>query len=360
MTLELQKILDDGVASGVYPNAELLGAKGGKIDFHLRAGDFSKHTDPVFDLASLTKPICTALVCMLFSEEGKLDLTDSPKKYLGETVLDDVTIASLLNHTSGLTDWAPLYAGKIAGDKIDFEKNRHDILELILNDDYFLRNPDKVVYSDIGYIILGEILEKIAGKKLNEIFLDKVASKLKLTQNLFFVPLTKSNPEKTERFLPSEICPFRKRVIQGEVMDKNCFAIGGVAGHAGLFGDAKAVHVFLSELNKAKSGVPSIINKKTFETFCLPDPDRVWENRYFTLGFDTNTKGVSQSGSLFSKNTIGHLGYTGTSFWWDLERDFWVILLTNRTMPERKNFKIQKLRPVIHDAAVRKLTSLQT
>lgn len=133
-------------------------------------------------------------------------------------------------------------------------------------------------------------------------------------------------------------------------MDENAWVMGGVSGHAGLFGEAKAVHAILNEWRRARLGQSTIISPGTFESFCTPEMPRILDKRDFTLGFDTPTLPGSQAGEKISPNAIGHLGYAGTSFWWDLDRDAWIILLTNRAMPSRSNELIKKMRPLLHDA----------
>ena len=139
-------------------------------------------------------------------------------------------------------------------------------------------------------------------------------------------------------------------------MDDNCFAMGGVCGHAGLFGTATDIHKILLELKQAQLGQSAFLKNETFKTFCLPDENRKSRQFYFTLGFDTPTQGLSQSGSQMSPQTIGHLGFSGTSFWWDLQKNTWIILLTNRCYPDRKNFKISDFRPQFHDFILKTLS----
>jgi CubicO group peptidase (beta-lactamase class C family) len=228
-------------------------------------------------------------------------------------------------------------------------------LQDILNNPKRLQKNKKTLYSDLGYIVLGALLERKYRKSLDKIFDEKIIKPLKLTNELFFVPLKKKRLHKKLEFYPSEFCPRRKKIMQGEVMDENAWTMGGVAGHAGLFGTAKAIHVMLTEFRKARLGKSRLISQKTFQNFCVPSKNRGAKERYFTLGFDTPTKGKSQSGTYFSKNSIGHLGYAGTSFWWDLDQNFWIILLTNRCYPSCKNKKISEFRPKLHDVAVKLL-----
>lgn len=350
MNQVLRNKLDEGISQQVFPSAELLCASEGKIVHHEKVGKTSQN-DLYFDLASLTKPLCTALLTMIFCEKKIISLDDKVGKFFATQTLDEITVRQILSHTSGLIDWAPLYADKISMPNPDFEKNRSIILDLILKDDYFLRDSGKTVYSDIGYILLGALLETAGRARLHQLFETHITNPLHLSDKIFFVPLTEVRRHAADQFIETEFCPFRNRVIQGEVMDKNSYAMGGVTGHAGLFSTAETIHQLLSELRRASLGQSSLLTKDSFDLFCRPDLGRNWQQAGFTLGFDTPTQGKSQSGSQFSKNSIGHLGYSGTSFWWDLDKDLWIILLTNRCMPNRKNFKIQQFRPELYDLA---------
>lgn len=340
---QVTELLRDGVRRGVYGQAEILVAQRGRVILHERAC-----ADPrarFFDLASLTKPLCTAALCALAFSDGRLSLDQSVGEILAARALDAVSVRHLLTHTSGFKAW------------FDFASRglrRREILAALLADKKFRTRPGKTVYSDLGFIVLGALLEKIYRQPLDEIFQRRITRPLRLSHTLFFIPRGRA-PYPKDRFVPSEVCRLRGRELRGEVMDENAFAMRGVAGHAGLFGDAAAVHVLLTELRRASLGRSRLFTRATWETFCRPDTRRPWSRRVFTLGFDTPTHPGSQSGHHFSKSSIGHLGFSGTSFWWDLEKDVWVILLTNRCMPSRQNNKISAFRPRMHDAVMRRL-----
>lgn len=351
--------LNEGIAEGVFPNAELLVSHGGKVLYYDRVGCYPDPERAIFDLASLTKPLCTAITAALFFQENKIRLDDPVTFFFSTATLKHVTIRELLNHTSGIADWAPLYSEMLRQPTLDFKRNKKVILEIILNDDNLIRVPGRPVYSDLGYILLGAILEKVGKGRLDHLFKTQIAARLGLADSMFFVPLDAPPRIPKEQFVPTEVCALRKKTMQGEVMDRNCYVQGGVSGHAGLFSNAQSINRVLSELRQASLGKSGLIKKDVFDLFCRPDPRRAWDEVTFTLGFETTTKGKSQSGTFFSKNSIGHLGYAGTSFWWDLDRDFWVILLTNRCLPDRKNFKIQQFRPALHDFVITELELLK-
>ncbi|MBF0105749.1 MAG: serine hydrolase [Deltaproteobacteria bacterium] len=350
MTDAIKTELQKGIQDGVFPNAEVLVAKEGAVILTEHAGQFADPQNAFFDLASLTKPLSTAILCMIAFQRGAIHLDDTPRRFFKSTVLGDFTIRELLNHTAGMIDWAPFYAEMIHQKYPDYQANKKKILRMILSNDDMDRLSRDTRYSDVGYILLGAILEKVCGAPLDVLFKTQIADPLNIADQIFFCPLDKKDPHlKKEIFVPSTCCTLRKRVIQAEVMDRNCSVMGGVSGHAGLFSNARTIHVILSELRLASQGKSALINKETFDLFARPAKDREWHKLCYTLGFDTPTQGISQAGNLFSKNTIGHLGYAGTSFWWDLDRDFWMILLTNRCMPDRKNIKVRKFRPALHD-----------
>lgn len=347
-----QKILS-GIENNVYTNVEMLVSRSGEVLYHQSTGRFENPDKAIFDLASLTKPLCTALLFAIFCEEKPSRLNDTVDRYFPTDTLSGVTMGQLLNHSSGIIDWAPFYVEMIKTKNPNFKRNKEKIFKIILTDDNILRRPGRTLYSDVGYILLGAVLEQMAHAGLNNLFRQCITDKLKISDKIFFAPLNEPPAVPKEFFVPTEDCPLRKKIVQGEVMDRNCWVMGGVGGHAGLFSNAPTIHVLLRSLRNASLKKESLISKETFETFFRPDPKRRWEEIYFTLGCETPTKGMSQSGTLFSKNSIGHLGYAGTSFWWDLERDFWIILLTNRCMPQRKNYRIQQFRPDLHDLVVK-------
>lgn len=341
--------VNDGVTSGVYQQAELLVASQGEIQLHHQAG---QNQDLYFDLASLTKPLCTAFLCMLLHQEELLDVHGNLSDFYVSKTLKQTSIKSLLNHTSGLIAWAPLYSNFLNNTALSHNDIRRHYLEAILNDENLFGQSEKTTYSDLGYILLGRLIEKISGYKLDHVFKSEITNKLSISESLFFQNLEQpTHPIGNPKFAASEECNLRHKTIKGEVMDRNAWVQGGVSGHAGLFGTTQAISKILSEWRLASFGQSELISQEAFELFCIPD-NQASQKEYFTLGFDTPTKGVSQSGDLFSEKTIGHLGYAGTSFWWDLKNDFWIILLTNRCMPDRKNFKIQQFRPALHNQII--------
>jgi len=239
----------------------------------------------------------------------------------------------LLAHSSGLPAWVPLYKKA---------KNKPDILEAAERVPFESDPGTKAVYSDVGFILLGEALERISGAPMERFCELDIFKRLEMESTFY-------NPAKK---LKGQVVPtsngqlIRNRVIQGEVNDENAFVMGGVAAHAGLFstaGDlAKFAHCMLS------GGAP-LFKPATVESFTHRQESPAGTSR--ALGWDTPSR-PSQSGQHFYPGSYGHLGYTGTSLWIDPERELSVTLLTNRTWPDAKNQAIKELRPRFHDAVI--------
>lgn len=329
--------------------AQVLVASSGRLRFFKCYGEAGVRS--FFDLSSLTKPLATALMAMRSLEEGLLSLDDPVEKFFPGKNLVAVSIRSLLNHSSPLVAWRRFYPPAKIDDEIHFEKNHQRVLHSILHEKKCLRDVSetKVVYSDLGYILLAAILEKVWQKDFANIFYDLISTPLGLKREIFFLPRGKKLPFAKKYFVPTQFCLVRKRLVQAEVMDLNCYHLGGVSGHAGLFSGALAVHWILQELRRAKVGKSRLFGKKTFDIFCKPAANRKVSERYFKLGFDTPTQPGSLTGKMFSKNTIGHWGYSGTGFWWDLDRDLWVITLMNHYRFHNDSRRMTELRPRIHD-----------
>ena len=195
-------------------------------------------------------------------------------------------------------------------------------------------------YSDLGFILLGHLLEQLSGERLDVFCAREIFSPLSMRSTVFCPPLhTRDTIPPTE-----EDHTFRHRAIQGEVHDENASAMGGVAGHAGLFSDAvdplRLAACMLGEGNR-------LFRAETISLFSRRAEQPLGSSR--ALGWDTPSS-PSSSGSFFSARSVGHLGFTGTSLWIDLEAGVAVTLLTNRTWPDRSNQAIRMLRPQFHDA----------
>ncbi|WP_051309161.1 serine hydrolase domain-containing protein [Desulfogranum japonicum] len=351
---QLERVCLEGVCQGVFSAAAaavcFTAEKERKWSiFTCGATGYSPGYSPVtaqtiFDLASLTKPLSTALCIVHLIVDNLLTI---------ETTLADIypdlpvshatiTIGQLLAHCSGL----PSYRTYFTGYKPVSSPTHTEILVDSILAEYLENEPGKqILYSDLGYILLGDIIERISGKRQAVYFSEKIASPLGLSDDLFF--LHSSCRRSRCDFAATELCGWRKRVIQGEVHDENCWFIGGTAGHAGLFGTIKGVTVLVEKMLASWVGdVHSQALGGEVFTILLQFMYKGSE-RY--IGFDRPTPGASSSGTYFSADSAGHLGFTGTSFWMDPLKNVAVILLTNRVHLSRSNERIKAFRPYFHD-----------
>jgi CubicO group peptidase (beta-lactamase class C family) len=344
----MQRAVDENV----FPGGVLLVAKEGNVAF-LESFGFARldsrrtvTVDTVFDLASLTKPLATTLVLMHLVQDGRLLLDQT----LGQTIPNfsttdkaPVTIRHLLSHTSGLPDYQPYYRQMVKRPLAE----RREWMRTTLLREPLVNRPGKVsLYSDVGFLVLGWVVDAVAGGPLNQVVQTSVYDPLGL-DDLFFIPVDTPLNKPNRPYASTEDCPWREKVLEGEVHDDNAYALGGVAGHAGLFGTAGEVHRLLQELLNVHSGGSNtgLFRKDLVGSFFQRQPDAgTW-----ALGFDTPSRPESSSGRYFSDQSVGHLGFTGTSFWVDLVKEVIVILLTNRVHPRRDNERIKAFRPALHD-----------
>jgi uncharacterized protein YbbC (DUF1343 family) len=299
--------------------------------------------DTLFDLASLTKVVATTTAAMILVDEGRLDLDARVRDYLPRFVganKQKVTVRHLLTHSSGIDWWAPLFR-ELNGKK--------GYLERIQAMPLVSEPGEKTLYSDLGVLLLGEILERVAGVPLERFVAERLFAPLAMAETRFRPPA-----ELRARIAPTERDEWRGRIVHGEVHDENAFALGGVAPHAGLFSTAGDLARFAQMmLWKGHYDHRRIVARTTVERFTrragvVPGSDRA-------LGWDTKSLAGSSAGTLFSPSSYGHTGFTGTSIWIDPERELFVVLLTNRVHPTRENRKIFQVRPAVADAVVRAL-----
>jgi serine-type D-Ala-D-Ala carboxypeptidase len=342
------KILARAIVDRVTPAAALCVTLGGEVTFSTSAGRLTYDadappvkSDTVFDVASLTKVLATTSMAMLLYERGKLQLEQPVGEVVSEFLSSDparnrITFRRLLTHSSGLPAYARLFE-EVASPEA--------LLERCLTIPLEAEPGTSVEYSDVGFIILGEALQRLAGESLDGFCHREVFLPLGMSSTCF-------RPAKPirEKIPPTENdTAFRKRVIQGEVNDENAWVLGGVAGHAGLF--AAATDVARFALCLLRGGAP-VFKAETVKLFTHRQDEPEGSSR--TLGWDTPSA-PSQSGKHFSASSFGHLGFTGTSLWIDPEKDVSITLLTNRTWPDRKSEGIRALRPAIHDAIMEAL-----
>ena len=354
----------EALEQGVFPGAAVLAAKAGRIVLEAAYGYRSSpeegqrmQVDDVFDLASLTKPLATTTALMLLVAKGRVALDDPVSKFIprmADPQAEKITLRRLLTHTSGFPAWRPYYQAALAIEKGGIEgfvgsrAAKNYIFERVRNEELVFPPGTHGVYSDLGFILLGEMVEVVAGGALDQYCDREVFGPLGM-KSTFFVDL---NAEKTPRqevikFVPTRRCSWRERVLCGEVDDDNAYAMGGVAGHAGLFSCLHDVHRLLNRLGDCYQGKDDFVAPAVAREFLARDTSV--ERWTYTLGWDTPSEQDSSSGRYFSRATVGHLGFTGTSIWWDLARDCHVILLSNRVHPSADNDKIRVFRPRIHD-----------
>ena len=360
-------LLDDAVARRVFPCAAI--EVGGRNDVRWQHAcgtlSYDDETpaalDTVFDLASLTKVLATTTLLMQAVDpddrqtdpadpadaddnadpaEGVLRLDDTLDRWFDAWRGEDrtsVTIADLLEHASGLTAHLPFFRDHQG--RAEFEQA---ICTLPL--EYSPRSQS--IYSDLGFILLAFIVADIAGGVTLDDQFDRLARRLALG-DLRYRPPAAWRP----RTAPTETDRWRGRLLQGEVHDENGWALGGVAGHTGLFGTAPAVGCFARALLDTHHGGTHLVNPATLARFLrhstVPGSSRA-------LGWDTMLA-TSSCGHRLSPQAFGHTGFTGTSLWLDPRQDLYIVLLTNRVHPTRNNDTILEVRPAVHDAVVEAL-----
>jgi CubicO group peptidase (beta-lactamase class C family) len=308
--------------------------KGGRLVCDIHAGRVYRY----YDLASLTKIIFTNSALMILMEEGKLKLSERVEEILPWLHHRNITIKSLLTHSAGLTWWKAIYKKTSSLKNVN---EKWETLKKILNSEK-PRPAGTSVYSDLDYFLLAFVMERKAEKPLLPIWAD-VEERLGLS-GLHFNPQNRPRHPRA-LYAPTENCPWRGRILKGEVHDDNTWALGGVSSHAGLFGGIDDVDRWFLSLRNSYLGRGPLkaATVKTFWTRALPEGRGDW-----ALGFMMPSEN-SSAGRHFSKRGVGHTGFTGTSFWYDPVRDFAVTLLSNRVYPTRNNATFVKKRAIIHD-----------
>jgi CubicO group peptidase (beta-lactamase class C family) len=347
-------LLEKGIRSRAFPGAAIEAGRHDRVLWNAAFGRFTYaedapevRADTVYDLASLTKVIATVPRVMQAMEAGALALETRVAERLAAWRGADrqaVTIGDLLEHASGLTAYLPFFRDHQG--RADFERA---ICTLPL--EYAPRTQS--IYSDLGFILLGFILDDVGFGLVGEPRTAAESRPVGESRTVGSSSLQAGdpicfNPPRgwKHRTAPTELDLWRGRLIQGEVHDENAWALGGVAGHAGMFGTAAAVGSFAREVLTGLRGVTTFAQPDTFARFArkstVPGSSRA-------LGWDTMLP-TSSCGTRFSPRALGHTGFTGTSLWIDPELDLYVVLLTNRVHPSRDNNAIQPIRRAVHDA----------
>jgi CubicO group peptidase (beta-lactamase class C family) len=380
---EAAALLDEGADGGAYSAAVLLVGAGEEVAWERAAGH--ARAASLFDIASVTKPL-TAALFFLLSQEGHLRPDAPAADILPFTSPDPrvrgIRFSHLLSHTSGLPAYLPLYikvresertGGRLLfGTAEGYDRVLAEVLSLPL-----AHAPGTAwEYSDLGYMLLGRAIEVAGFQSLDRLMKAKVAGPLGM-RDTGYRPLSTLSECETGRVVPTGWSEVRGREKAGEVDDENAAAMGGVAGHAGIFSTARDLFLFAREVVRARRGDGRLLSRPSAEAMTTRVPAPPGCPR--TLGFDTPTAGegdtsspkgdspgdtprssrkgdspgktpCSQAGALASPGAVGHLGYTGCSLWIDPAREVTVVLLTNRVVYGPDNRKLSALRPRIHDA----------
>jgi CubicO group peptidase (beta-lactamase class C family) len=313
----------------------------------------------LFDVASVTKPL-TAALFFLLSQEGHLRPDAPAADILPFTSPDPrvrgIRFSHLLSHTSGLPAYLPLYKKvqepeRAGGRPLFGTAEGHDrVLAEALSLPLAYAPGTAWEYSDIGYMLLGRAIEVAGFQSLDRLLKANVAGPLGM-RDTGYLPLSTLSECETGQVVPTGWSEARGREKAGEVDDENAAAMGGVAGHAGVFSTARDLFLFAREMVRARRGEGRILSRPSAEAMTTRVPEPPGCPR--TQGFDTPTAGdggLSQAGALAPPGAVGHLGYTGCSLWIDPAREVTVVLLTNRVVYGPDNRKLSALRPRIHDA----------
>ena len=341
LAAQLDSIGRAAVAERVAPAVAIAVGRHGRL-VHLRGygtvdwapGSAGVTDSTLFDLASVTKVVATTTAAMILEEEGRLDLDRTVASYLPEladTAKAGITVRMLLTHRGGLEAFAPLFRQY---------RGRAEYLAQINARPLRAAPGGQTVYSDWDLILLQLIIERITGQELDAFVRDRIFAPLGMRETGYRPQVPRDRIAATERDTA------RGGLIWGEVHDPNAWAMGGVAGHAGLFGSARDLAVFAQMLlNGGEYGSVRILRPQTIARWTAPQGPGASR----ALGWDTPS-GESSAGRYFSPRSFGHTGYTGTSVWVDPERGVFVILLTTRVNPTAENQKQAPLRRALADA----------
>jgi len=346
------EMLDRAVAEGAFPGGVLAVGSRNQLLVHpfgklsSEAKSAATLRDTIYDVASLTKPIVTATAAMILCEQGQIELAARVSRYIPEFAgaaesdphrdwRAQITVRMLLLHNSGLCAHREFFRGA---------KGHEAILARVIAEPLVRQPGARIEYSDLGFILLGEIVQRVSGEPLQTFARRKIFQPLGMSHSIFNPP-----PALRQRIAPTERdSDLRKRLLRGEVHDENAWAMGGAAGHAGLFSTASDVSIFAQMiLNGGIYAHQRILRRETIRFFTTPK--RIGESAR-TLGWDVPAPTASSAGQYFSPSSFGHTGFTGTSLWIDPEREIFVVLLTNRVHPTRASHRIRQVRPAVHNA----------
>ena len=351
-------IFTEAIRSRTFPGAAMavaFGSPGKRKRFIQSYGhttysqENSVEEGTVYDLASLTKPLATTLAIMVLLKEGRIQLSDRVSDIFPRTgpLLQKISLQDILCHSAGFAAHRPYYL-ELCG--LPEEKRKDALLNLLAAETQAYEPGSTSLYSDLGFMLLGLIVEKKSGQGLARFFREKITEPLGIAEQIFY-----GAAENTKIIIaPTEECPVRKRVLCGEVSDENAHALGGVAGHAGLFGTSGGVlemGVHLLDQWQGREEHPCYLASDLRRFLIRQDiPGSTW-----ALGFDTPSAVGSSGGRYLAPTSVGHLGFTGTSFWIDPTRELVMVLLSNRVHPSRENIRIKQFRPLFHETVMESL-----
>lgn len=350
----ITKAMEEGAERGVFAGAVLCVCRGKDILYSNAVGDAAilpekrpMETGMVFDLASLTKPVVTTSLIAILIDRHCLSLDTRVADVVPFPGKEIVTVCDLLNHSSGLPPWRPFYRN-LGGITPGTCEAKEKIRTMLHNTALTCPPGEKAKYSDLGFMLLEEIIEKVAGETLDELAEKLIFSKLGMNDTFFSVQNRRAR--KTESFAATTSSRFFNGYNAGVVSDENCYAMGGVSGHAGLFSTCNDMSLFVSEILSSLSGVSKVLP---------PELMRKFTRKFSTisswgLGWDTPSEN-SSSGDFFPpEHSFGHLGFTGVSLWVNSKKQLGVVLLTNRVHPTTKNTAIREFRPYLHNIIMKK------
>ncbi len=356
ITRKLQQAFENGSTPGVA----LLVDHAGEMIYRHAVGYAQQypehkdlHEDTIFDIASLTKVVATTTAVMCLMRDKAFTLEAPVHTYIPEFPHTQVTFLHLLTHSSGLPGWWPLFE--------DVQEAIADQGESILGNgvaqNIILKGIGKIAlisvpgeqytYSDLGFILLGMAIERMTDMALDACCREMIFAPLGMSRTFF---RRFGDPVRDGDYAATERCEWRRRILYGEVHDENAYAMGGVAGHAGLFSTLDDVRLLMNCLLRCYEGtddfLPQALVQQFFTRQYLPNSSTR------ALGWDTPSPKDSTGGELLSSASVGHTGFTGTSIWLDLARKVLILLFSNRVHPSRNDHTFLKMRPKIHDTVL--------
>lgn len=365
---EVAGVLEDAVGPGrVSPAAAVLVARGDSILFEHYAGvagppgrEHACGADTIFDLASLTKPLVTVALTLDLIARGRMFLDTRVADVLpafaegGDPRRLAVSVRHLLRHDAGLPAYKRYFESfdaTVPATAAEAAAKRDRLVALAIAEPLERDPRSGSVYSDIGFIVLGAVLESISGRRINELAAERIFTPLEVEDAVFVDTGARPRNGFAARCATAGPCEWRGGPVHAVVQDEHAFAMGGIAAHAGLFATARGVHRLVGEWIDAWAGKGRVLDRRIVahawnrSAAAAGAAPSTW-----ALGWDTPTPGVSTGGSLIGRDALGHLGYTGTSIWFDPSRKAHVVLLTNRVAYGKDKEGIRSLRPRLHDA----------